>query len=68
MGPGGDKTIEAQSNAMMEFTRRIENATLENKTIIILGDANLCSDSWDSPDFVHKKVAEELLSIIHLLN
>ena len=45
---------------MQVFSNQIEKAVSENKTVIILGDANLCSDSWDSPTFLHKQVADEL--------
>ena len=26
----------------------------------MLGDANLCMQKWNEPDFIHKKVAEKL--------
>ena len=58
--PGGDKTVHAQVEAMKSFTNQIERAASEEKTMVVLGDANLCSDRWDSPTFPYKKVAEEL--------
>ena len=58
--PGGDKTVHAQVEAMKSFTNQIERAVSEDKTVVVLGDANLCSDKWDLPTFLHKKVAEEL--------
>ena len=58
--PSGDRSIEAQVNAMQVFTKQIENATTERKNVIILGDANLCSLRWDSPDFQHKRISNEL--------
>ena len=72
--PGGDKSIPAQVRAIQTFTEQIEKAASENKTLIIVGDANLCSERWDSPSFLHKKVAGELketltqcgLNLIHL--
>ena len=42
------------------FTRQIELAAQENKSIIIMGDANLCNIRWDSPGFLHWKISEEL--------
>ena len=58
--PGGVKSIEAQVEAMRVFTNQIEQAAAENKNIIILGDANLCSIKWNSPNFLHKKISDEL--------
>ena len=58
--PGGEKSIEAQLKAMRVFTNQIEQAALENKNIVILGDANLCSIKWNSPNFLHKKISDEL--------
>ena len=58
--PGGLRTTPAQIEAILCFTNQIERATHENKTVIIVGDANLCSDKWNSPTFQHKQVADEL--------
>ena len=58
--PGGDNSIPAQTKSMQVFTSQIEKAAAENKSIIITGDANLCSEKWDTPDFKHKTVADEL--------
>ena len=58
--PGGVHTIDAQVQAIGIFTGQIEKAVSENKSVIILGDANLCCESWDSPGFLHKRVADEL--------
>ena len=58
--PGGINTVESQVQAMRIFTQQIERATSENKTIIVLGDANLCCESWDLPGFLLKRVADEL--------
>ena len=58
--PKGDKSIDAQVKAMQKFTNQIEAATQENKSIVILGDANLCNMKWDCPGFLHKKISDEL--------
>ena len=42
------------------FTEQIERAAAENKDLIIMGDANLCSEKWESPNFKHKRIADEL--------
>ena len=47
--PMGKNTIEAQVSAMETFTEQIERATNENKTLLIMGDANLCTERWNSP-------------------
>ena len=58
--PKQDRSVEAQTTAMKIFTRQIEAASAEHKSIIILGDANLCCENWDAPRFQHKTVANEL--------
>ena len=58
--PGGDKSVESQVQAITVFTSQIEDAVAEQKSVVILGDANLCAESWDSPGFLHKRVADEL--------
>ena len=58
--PKGDNTIAAQVGAMEIFTEQIERAAAENKDLLIMGDANLCSERWDSPNFKHKQIADEL--------
>ena len=56
----GLRTIPAQIEAIQCFTNQIERATNENKTVVIVGDANLCSEKWNSPTFHLKQVADEL--------
>ena len=58
--PKQNRSVEAQTTAMKIFTQQIEAASAEHKSIIILGDANLCCESWDAPQFQHKTVANEL--------
>ena len=58
--PKGDKTVEAQVKSMRIFTGQMETASKENKSILILGDANLCSMKWDYPGFLHKQISDEL--------
>ena len=62
--PGGDSSVLAQVKAMQIFTSQIERAVAENKSVIILGDANLCCERWNSPTFPHKQVAEEIKDTI----
>ena len=38
----------------------MEKVDNEHKQIIVMGDANLCSTSWNEKDFKLKKVAQEL--------
>ncbi len=58
--PNGETTIAAQVEAMEIFTEQIERAAAENKQLIIMGDANLCSERWNSPNFKYKGIADEL--------
>ena len=58
--PNGNNSIEAQVGSMEAFTDQIERAASENKNLIILGDANLCSNRWNSPTFTYKRISDEL--------
>jgi hypothetical protein len=58
--PRGNKAVQAQVEAIQLFTNQIETAASEGKTMVVLGDANLCCERWSSPMFQYKRVAEEL--------
>jgi len=58
--PKGEKSISAQVTSMKIFTRQIETATQENKSILIMGDANLCNLKWDTQGYVYRKISDEL--------
>ena len=58
--PRGIKSVPTQVEAIQCFTNQIERAAAENKIIVIVGDANLCSEKWNSPTYAHKQVADEL--------
>ena len=40
--------------------RWIQKETLENKVLVIMGDANLCSQQWENKDYTNFNVAVEL--------
>ena len=58
--PKGLNTIDAQVRAIQVFTRQLELASQESKSVVVMGDANLCSLKWDSPSFTLKRISEEL--------
>ena len=62
--PNGNRSIEAQVTAIQSFTKQIENATGEGKSVLVMGDANLCTLKWDSPNFKHKRISDELRETI----
>ena len=47
----GTKSLKSQLAAMKIMTKQIEVASKENKQMIIMGDANLCTRKWKDPDF-----------------
>ena len=53
-------TTDEQLTSIKVLTSQIERADTENKPIIIMGDANICTSKWNNPDFKHKSVAEEI--------
>ena len=55
---------EAQQNGIEILTKQLEKAALEKKEIIIMGNANLCSAKWKEPNFVHKKIANQLIGCL----
>ena len=60
----GTKSLGSQLAAMKILTKQIEVASKENKQMIIMGDANLCSRKWKDQDFKYRKTADELLDIL----
>ena len=49
-----------QVAAIKILTNQIENADLEKKSIIVMGDSNVCASKWNESNFKHKNVAEEI--------
>ena len=45
---------------MEEFCRQINLAFTTNKNVIIMGDANLCSDKWNEPGYAKKNISKIL--------
>ena len=62
----GDNTQARQVEAIRTFTSQIEKAANEDKSLLILGDANLCTEKWSEPEYVHQLQAEELKSTLAL--
>ena len=52
--------VNEQLEAIKILTNQIEIADSENKKIIVLGDANMCTSKWNNVDFKLKLVAEEI--------
>ena len=46
------------------FTNQIEKASNENKSVVILGDANLCALKWEYPEFGLHIIAGEILGTL----
>ena len=42
----------------------MELAVSENKDMMMLGDANLCSLKWNDPKFLHKIISNQLLDCL----
>ena len=51
---------EAEQTGIEILTSQIEIASNEKKDVMIMGDANLCSLKWSDPNFMHKKIANQL--------
>ena len=63
-----DGTVSStnQTTAIKIFTSQMEAASRENKSIIVLGDANICAIKWDDPITKLTETAEELKSSLAL--
>ena len=51
---------EAEEQGIAILIAQIEKASSENKTILMLGDANLCSNKWRDLNFLNRKIANQL--------
>ena len=47
-------TVEEQVKNIELFNSQIEKVSAKYNNVIILGDANLCSDKWNDPGFKNK--------------
>ena len=58
----GNNSENKQSVRLKILINQMEQATNKKKTIILLGDANLCADQWDEETYYQYKLATELKS------
>ena len=49
---------------MDEFTSQISKAAANGEDLIIIGDANLDSNKWKDPKFVHANLVSDLFQVI----
>ena len=52
----GKLTELKQIKQIKVFVNQIEQAARITDKIIITGDANLCANKWNLPDFLHKSI------------
>ena len=52
---------EAEEIGMNIFTSQLELSAKDKKHMLIMGDANLCSNKWNEENFLHKKLANQLI-------
>ncbi len=57
-----DSTEAGQSQRMKILIDQMERAAKENKSIIMMGDANLCAQKWDGEEYRLFNLAAELKS------
>ena len=58
-------TVEEQVKNIELFNSQIEKVSAKYNNVIILGDANLCSDKWNDPGFKNKIITYLLTYSIH---
>ena len=58
-------TVEEQVKNIELFNWQIEKVSAKYNNVIILGDANLCSDKWNDPGFKNKIITYLLTYSIH---
>ena len=60
----GKLSVPEQVSEIEEFCRQISLANNSSNKIIILGDANLCSEKWTELNYVRKSVAKPLIQCL----
>ena len=60
----GEGSEEQQLTNMTILVDQIEKATEEDKEMIMLGDANICTQKWEDPNYKNHKVATELRNAV----
>ena len=58
--PPGLLPVLGPNTGMENFASQMEKASENPCQIVILGDANLCSQKWNDPGFINKNVEEVL--------
>ena len=56
----GIKSMEEQLKSMEVLNLQIVKGTEKVKSVIMLGDINLCSQKWNDKNFTYKKLAVSL--------
>ena len=57
-------SAQDQLQRLKILTEQMKTATEENKIVIMLGDANLCSQQWENKEYTHFHVAAELRGML----
>ena len=60
----GDNSKKSKIETMEKFAEQIERACEKSFHLVILGDANLCSNKWNEDEFVNKNVATILKNVL----
>ena len=60
----GSNSEKSQPLGLDIFTLQIESASKQNKNVILMDDANLCSLKWETPKYNHKNIAKNLLDTL----
>ena len=60
----GVRSTTIQVEEMAEFCNQINKTNSSNSKVIIMGDANLCSNKWLNDDYDRKNIANPLLQCL----
>ena len=47
----GIRSVETQLKSIRTFVNQLEKTTNDKKSVLVMGDANLCSLKWNDPDY-----------------
>ena len=63
-GVTGESNNSSQLNHMKQHIRQWREIANSGRNFVALGDANLCSLSWNDPNFRHKELADEVQNFL----
>ena len=58
-------SVPEQVGQIEEYCQQINSANMTSEKVIVLGDANLCTEKWSEENYIRKSVAQPLIQCLN---